>query len=289
MIDLPVAIVAGASRGLGRVLAQTFLDSGCHVLAVARSLENPHHLSHSHAEGALARLVPASVDLAQPDAGQAVLGACMEAFGRVDYLICNAAVQGPIGAFWEQSLDAWEAAVQINLLAHVRLAHAAIPQMLKNAGPRRGALVFLSGGGATSPRPRFTSYATAKTGLVRFAETLARELQDLGVASNCIAPGVMPTALLDEVLQAGAETAGANEVAAAEKARADGHKVMQRAAACALSLCNGDLPVTGKLVSAPWDQWDGAWCDHITDLAASDVYTLRRIAGRDRGMEWGDV
>ena len=99
----------------------------------------------------------------------------------------------------------------------------------------------------------------------------------------------MPTGLLDEVLQAGAETAGANEIAAAEKARADGHKVMQRAAACALALCNGDLPVTGKLVSAPWDQWDGAWRDHTTELAGSDVYTLRRITGRDRGMEWGDV
>jgi 3-oxoacyl-[acyl-carrier protein] reductase len=99
----------------------------------------------------------------------------------------------------------------------------------------------------------------------------------------------MPTELLSDVFRAGPDIAGSDEILAAEKAFAAGVAGMKRAAQCVLALCTGDLPVTGKLVSASWDAWQGEWLQHLDELSQSDVYTLRRIAGRDRKMEWGDV
>jgi 3-oxoacyl-[acyl-carrier protein] reductase len=287
-LDNRVVLITGMSRGLGERLGRAFWQSGADIFGVAR---DPAALASVAASlsatptrnGQAVKVL--SCDLTHPNAASAVVSRCVEELGGINILICNAALQGPIGPFWEQDINEWEAALKINLLAPIRLVHAALPSMLKVGGDC--SIILLSGGGATAPRPRFSAYATAKTGIVRFAETLAVELRDTNISVNCISPGAMPTKLLAEVVAAGVELAGTKEVVAFERARGDGDATMDRAAQLAVNLATSGHGITGKLIAAQWDRWED-WPQHLEELNASDVYTFRRIIGRDRNKEWGD-
>jgi len=98
----------------------------------------------------------------------------------------------------------------------------------------------------------------------------------------------MKTAMLGEVLEKGAGVAGEREFASASKVFAEGGASMDRVADLALFLASdASRGITGKLISAVWDHWED-WPKHLKELSSSDVYTLRRITGRDRGFAWGD-
>jgi NAD(P)-dependent dehydrogenase (short-subunit alcohol dehydrogenase family) len=150
---------------------------------------------------------------------------------------------------------------------------------------RAGSIINLSGGGATSPRPNFSAYATAKAGLVRFSETLARELAEFHIRVNAVAPGAMNTAMQRAVLDAGAARAGEKEYQLALEQGRDGGAPPERAAELCLFLASPDAAgISGRLISAVWDDWPAL--GGRPELAASDIYTLRRIVPEDRGMQW---
>jgi 3-oxoacyl-[acyl-carrier protein] reductase len=151
----------------------------------------------------------------------------------------------------------------------------------------RGKVINLSGGGAASPRANFTAYATAKAGLVRFSETLSEETRDAGVDVNCIAPGAMDTEMLSEVVKAGAAAAGQKEYDLALKVSKTAGNSLERAAAlCVFLASEASDGITGKLISAIWDPWE-TLAEHLGELQKTDIYTLRRIVPKDRGMNWG--
>jgi 3-oxoacyl-[acyl-carrier protein] reductase len=200
-------------------------------------------------------------------------------------LINNAAIHGPVGATWENKLSEWEDVMRVNLLAPALLSSNFAPWMNSTGG---GSIINISGGGATGPRPNFGAYGASKSALVRFSESFAIEAKSLNVRVNCVAPGAMKTALLAEVLEKGAEIAGESEYSVARKVFEEGGASMDKVADLALFLASdASKGITGKLISAVWDDWEH-WPEHLNELAASDVYTLRRIAGRDRGFTWGD-
>lgn len=289
LTDRRVVLITGMSRGFGECLATAFWQSGADIFGTARDIASLASVSERLKAAPVRvgqRIAVAGADLADPASPRNVVRQCREQLGCLDVLICNAAIQGPIGVFWEQDAAAWENTLAIDLVASMRLVHAAVPVMLRDK-TRPRSILFLSGGGATGPRPRFSCYAAAKSALVRFAETLAVELKDEMISVNSIAPGVMPTGMLAEVASAGAERAGAAELAAFERAKTTGNEVMQRAAALAVFLATAGAGITGKLIAAQWDRWED-WPQHLDELNASDVYTLRRITGRDRNKHWGD-
>jgi 3-oxoacyl-[acyl-carrier protein] reductase len=179
----------------------------------------------------------------------------------------------------------WVYTVEINLLASVNMCRAVLP-LLKQQ--RYGKIIQLSGGGATKPMPRTSAYAASKAAVVRFAETLAEEVRGDGIDVNAIAPGAMNTRMLDEMLAAGPEKIGQAAYASVQKQKHSGGDSPVNAAALALFLASPESDgITAKLISAVWDNWQD-FPSNRDELAKSDVYTLRRIAGRDRGMNWGD-
>lgn len=279
------ALITGASHGLGEVLVSRFWQAGYSLCLVARSRADLERVMLSlpyKRDQVCDRLV---CDLANHEAVETLTKHLKADLLELDVLVNNAAIHGPIGPVWENDITAWRHAIEVNLLAPVALCRAVVPLMQKLGG---GSIINLSGGGATGPRPNFTAYASAKTALVRFSETLAEETHDMGIRVNCIAPGAMKTGLLGEVLDQGEKVAGAREFSIASKVFADGGASMDRVADLALFLASdASKGVTGKLISAVWDRWED-WPGHIEDLNNSDVYTLRRITGRDRGMPWGD-
>ena len=224
-------------------------------------------------------------DLVRPGEVERIVETARSLVPRLDTLINNAGIQGPIGPVWANEWDEWLATLQVDLLAPVGLCRLVVPWMIENDG---GSIISVSGGGASSPRANFSAYATAKAGLVRFSETLAEELREHGIRVNCVAPGAMRTAMLEGVVAKGESAAGKRECEIAARVLSVGGASMERVAElCHFLASDAAGGITGKLISAVWDDWE-RWPEYVDELQTSDVYTLRRIAGRDRGSSWGD-
>jgi NAD(P)-dependent dehydrogenase (short-subunit alcohol dehydrogenase family) len=201
----------------------------------------------------------------------------------IDLLINNAAIQGPIGPFSDLIFKDWERVFKVNFLAPAAICHRAIRHMM-NGG---GTIINLSGGGGAGLRPNFSAYGASKAALIRFSETIAAELADKNINVNTIAPGVMPTDMLQEVLESSDNVAGVQEKNSAMEAFRVDFDMTDIGDLCLFLSSEKARKITGKLISVKWDNWE-AWSDNIEALTNSDLYTLRRIVGRDRGISWGD-
>jgi NAD(P)-dependent dehydrogenase (short-subunit alcohol dehydrogenase family) len=273
------AIVTGASRGLGLAIAEAMGRAGAAMLLVARSAEALSAARERALAAGAPRVDVLTADLQDPAAAEAIVSEARRLWQRIDILVNNAAIAGPIGNLWENDWAEWRDSMAVNLLAPVALCRLAVAWMRQTGG---GAIVNLSGGGATSPRARFSAYGTAKAALVRFSETLAVEAAADGIRVNCIAPGVMKTAMLEEVLSKGPEVLGP-EYAVVEKQVREGGTPPERAASLCVYLASSKSEgLTGKLISAVWDPWQSL---NVEELRGSDIYTLRRIVPEDRGKK----
>ncbi|HLK93302.1 MAG TPA: SDR family oxidoreductase [Polyangia bacterium] len=279
-------LVTGASRGLGRAVARRFWSEGASLVLPARQPDSVASLVAELPARAEQRLVALSLDLNDPESVRSLVPRTKaQGVETLAVLVNNAAALGPIGRAWENDGAEWAAAVTADLVSPALICGAVVPWMAHRPG---GRIINLSGGGATGPRPRFTAYAAAKAGLVRFSEILAEEVKELGITVNCVSPGVMATDMLAAVQRAGAGAAGEKEVATAQKGLGGGDKTMQAAVDLITFLASdASAGVTGKLISAVWDNWE-EFPERAAELSASDVFTLRRIAGRDRGLAWCD-
>ena len=279
------AIVTGASRGLGRELAKSLVQQGAHVALVARgsaALEETTAALRGLRVDDPQKIVPYPVDLRDTADIHTFVTACRRDFPGIDILVNNAAIQGPIGPFEKLDFEAWENTFKVDFLAVARLCQLVIPDMRKRGG---GKIINLSGGGATGPRPDFSAYASAKVALVRLTETLAVELREDHIDVNCVAPGAMNTQMLEEILAAGPEAARFEHGRAREQKESGGAS-LQKAADLILFLASkSSNGISGRLLSAIWDDWQSL-PQRRDVLAASDVYTLRRIVPGDRGLSW---
>lgn len=282
-LDGRTAVITGATSGLGAALASAFWSEGASLVLVARN-----GAALAAAASGLGERAGQQVDTWRCDLGDAAdLGRLVRALtdrpAPADILVNNAAIQGPVGPVWTCDPVEWRSALDVDLVAPVELCRAFVQARRRVGG--RGKIINLSGGGATGSRPGFSAYATAKAGLVRFSETLADEVRDLGIDVNCMAPGVMPTRMTAGIVAAGADHAGATEV---ERARTASPETIGRAVALCVYLASDDTNgITGKLIAALWDPWEQL-PQYRDQLASTDVYTLRRIVPGDRGLSWGD-
>ena len=195
-------------------------------------------------------------------------------FGRLDILVNAAAAQQPIGPFSRVSPAAAARGVATNLMGVMLCCRYALPGMIRS---RSGCIINFSGGGAFEARPNFAVYASVKAAVVRFSETLAAEVRGSGIAVNVIAPGSVDTGMVSEILALGPR-AGAGALREARRVRRTGGTGAGPAAALAVFLASaGSRGITGRVISAPWDDWRSL---RARTLAGSSLYTLRRIDGR---------
>lgn len=281
------AIVTGASQGLGEEIARQYLAAGASVLLCARNeealLDTAARLRAATAPGQ--RLLTQVGDVAREADVQAIHARAVAQLGHIDVLVNNAGIYGPMGPVETLDWGQWVRTLEVNLLGSVLMARAVLAGM-KTRG--QGKIIQLSGGGATSPMPGISAYAVSKAAIVRFTETLAEELRGSGIEVNAIAPGALNTRMLDEVLAAGPDKVGQGYFDKALQQKAHGGASLQEAGELAVFLASSASDgITGKLISAVWDNWRQL-AGRRTALASSDVYTLRRITTRDRGLDWGD-
>jgi NAD(P)-dependent dehydrogenase (short-subunit alcohol dehydrogenase family) len=181
-------------------------------------------------------------------------------------------------------LSEWSEAIRINLAGAVLPCRAVLPEFKKR---KKGKIILLSGGGATKPMPFVSAYAASKAAVVRFGETLAEEVRDFGIAVNAVAPGMLKTRLLDDIVNAGPEKVGQSYYDLVMEQKAKGATPLALGAAlCVYLASDKSTGITGKLLSALWDPWEKLE-ERLADIRDSDIYTLRRIVPGDRGKTWG--
>jgi NAD(P)-dependent dehydrogenase (short-subunit alcohol dehydrogenase family) len=281
------AIITGANQGLGLEIARKFLLAGADLMLCSRNASMLQDALEELADIASAgqNIVAQVADVSVDSDVQYVVAQTLKLLGGCHILVNNAGVYGPKGEIEFVNWTDWMKVIEINVYGSVLMSRAVLPHF-KAQG--YGKVIQLSGGGATNPLPRISAYAVSKAAIVRYAETLAEEVRGTGIDVNSIAPGALNTRMLDEILQAGPQNVGQAFYERAVKQKEIGGTPMDKGANLALFLASSASDgITGKLISAVWDDWE-QWPYHLSELSSSDIYTLRRIAGRDRGFDWGD-
>ena len=201
----------------------------------------------------------------------------VEAFGRVDVLVNNAGVYGPVGLITELEPGAWASAVSVNLLGVMHAIRAFGPVMQAAGG---GRIINVGGGGVGGPGmpARVSAYTASKAAVASLTETLGKELAPFGIVVNAVAPGAISTSLIDTVIDAGPEAAGAAFHAGSVAQRAGGDSLTGVGDAMLFLASGRSGGLTGKLLSAKWDPLDRIGED-AARLNATSTYTLRRIDG----------
>ena len=190
-----VAIVTGASRGIGRTLTLALAERGATVVASARRLDAPNDDGESLAKtvaaaealGVRALAVPA--EIVNEQGPQYIAQCAVKAFGRIDILINNAGVY-PEGPIAEMDLRAWQDMLAINMTAPFLMCKAVLPQMMKQGS---GNIFNVSSGSSITYSDGHVGYATSKAGLNTFSQFLAKEIRGNGIAVNAWMPGLVST------------------------------------------------------------------------------------------------
>jgi NAD(P)-dependent dehydrogenase (short-subunit alcohol dehydrogenase family) len=185
-LDRRVALITGASRGIGRAIAQAYVREGARVVVSGRDAGALDTLVAELGEAAYA----VAGDLAAPETPDALVAATVDRFGAIDVLVNNAGAIHPARNIADFDPDDWRKVIEINLVAPAMLARAAIPSM-RAAG--RGHIINVSSiGGRRGGRGR-SAYRASKAALINLTESLAAELAPDGIQVTCICPGVVDT------------------------------------------------------------------------------------------------
>jgi len=280
------AIITGANQGLGFAIAEEYVKEGASVIICARDKRKLEEARKSLASIAKSdqKIVSKILDVSIEKDVKKFIEDSIKEFGKIDVLVNNAGIYGPKGLTEDIDTGEWIKAIEINLFSILYTCKYILPHMKKN---KSGKIINLSGGGATNPMPRISSYAASKAAVVRLTETISEEYKEFGIDINAIAPGALNTRLLDEVLAAGVETVGKSFYEKALKQKETGGAPLEKGASLCIYLASSESNgVTGKLISAVWDPWED-FSKYKEDLKITDIYTLRRIVPEDRNKNWG--
>jgi 3-oxoacyl-[acyl-carrier protein] reductase len=189
MFDLSgkVAIVTGASRGIGRGVAMMLASRGAHVVATARG-ENAAE-SVSQIQGAGHRAEAATLEVTDAASIDALITGVLHRHGRIDVLVNNAGVTRD-QLMLRMKRDDWDHVIGTNLTASFALSQAAIKPMLKQ---RSGRIINISSVVGQTGNAGQANYAASKAGLIGFSKALARELASRNITVNVVAPGLIET------------------------------------------------------------------------------------------------
>ena len=192
-----IALVTGASSGLGFAIARELACEGASVAIVARRKPQIEQAAAEILKVARTRVLPLAGDVAKRGEAERLATMAEESLGPIDILVANAG--GPPSTLFDStSDDQYDAALELNLLSSIRLAHACVPGMRSR---RWGRVVFLTSFAAKQPVPGLLLSNTTRAGLLGFAKTLANECARDNVLVNTVLPGHFDTPRAIELAQ----------------------------------------------------------------------------------------
>ncbi len=190
-----IALITGASRGIGRATARLFAREGAHVLLLARTQKSLEAVDDEiKADGGKASLIP--LDLQDGKTIDALGPSLYERFGRLDILIGNAGILGGLRPLTHISSETWERVLAVNLTANWRLIRTLDPLLRRSDA---GRVVFVTSSRVASQgRAYWAPYSVSKAALEALAKTYANETADSAVKVNLVDPGATATAMRAE-------------------------------------------------------------------------------------------
>ena len=264
-------IVTGGSTGIGLAVSRKIAQEGGIAIICARDVLNLIDASTELKIISGFEHSTYSLDVGNLEKVQEFVEWCKSRFEKIDGLVNCAGIYGPIGKTSEINLIEFQKAINVNLMGTIYMS-----SLLTKAYPTLKKIVNYSGGGAATPFPNYSAYATSKVAIVRFTENLALELLNQ-VEVNCIAPGFVATRIHQQTLNTDPKIVGEAFYENTKKQVENGAVSPEKAADLTSFLLSKDSDgITGKFISAPWDNWQYG---NIQELLRTDkdFATLRRI------------
>ena len=256
-------VITGANRGLGLYLANGFFNEGHNLVLLSRKKNSEKKFTKKTFKDQ--KIIFAKLDLEKKNDINKVTNLVKKKLKKVDLLINNAAIQGPIGIFHKNNFLQWERTITINLVNTALMIKNFIPLLKKN---KTSCVINISGGGSANSRKFFSSYSIAKTGLVRLTENLAEEYEQDKIKFYAIAPGVLNTRmyLKSKIIDKNINLKKKKVV----------FSDMKNTLELIKFLSNNNIKRSGKLISAIWDKWKNKKFVKLVNRN-KDLLTLRRI------------
>jgi NAD(P)-dependent dehydrogenase (short-subunit alcohol dehydrogenase family) len=193
-LDGRFTVVTGGAKGIGRAIAERFLDSGaavaiwdCDQQLVAKVAQQLVDRGHG--------IVALDVDVADYRSVEQARDETLTAFPRIDILVNNAGIGGPVQTTWDYPLDAWRRIMAVNLDGPFHCCRAIVPQMIAN---KYGRIVNIASIAGKEGNPGASAYSASKAGLISLTKSLGKELASHDIAVNCITPSSAKTDLLKQ-------------------------------------------------------------------------------------------
>jgi len=203
-------------------------------------------------------------------------------FGKVDILINNAAIIGPMGEISDIDTEDFFATIRNNIGGTIFCTKAVLPYMKINHG---GCIINLSGGGALYPLPYYDAYSASKASIVRLTENFAIEFEKYKISVTALSPGAVNTKMFEEQLKANKSSIGENNWKALQDRLKEGGDSIEKAPELALFIASNARPeLNGKVISAIWDDWEMI-ADNAEKIIDSDIFNMRRIVPNDRNID----
>ena len=191
--DHPIqtAIVTGGARGLGLGIAKRLAAEGRRVI-----LWDLDFKDFSAPQAGFEPLLTQQVDVADLESVAQAFNGALSAAGRIDILVNNACINGPIAPTWEYPVDQWRRVLDIDLTGVFNCCRTAIPHLLANG---YGRIVNVASIAGKEGNPNGSAYAAAKGGVIAYTKSISKELAQSGVLVNCVAPTMAETDLLKQM------------------------------------------------------------------------------------------
>lgn len=191
-LDGRVAVVTGGAQGIGRAVAERFIESGATVWLWDRDAA----LAQSTATEIGAKVLV--VDQTDADAVVAAAAEVMAADGRIDIAVANAGIAGANGTVWEYALAEWNRVIDINLNGVFHVCRAVVPHMLA-AG--YGRIVNVASIAGKEGNPNAAAYSASKAGVIALTKSLGKETAGKNIAVNCVTPAAARTKIFEQMKQ----------------------------------------------------------------------------------------
>lgn len=273
MLSKKNVVITGGARGIGLSIAQELTLQGAKVVICSRTkseLQQTLKILNEHTEVAFGIIC----DISQLKDCKRLIRYALKKLRKIDILINNAGIYGPIGPIDRIDLSQWHKTIEINLMGMVYCSSLVIPSMIKQGG---GKIINLCGAGVGGNKtmPNFTAYFTSKFAVCGFSEVLSDEVKEKNIQVNSISPGAVNTYLNEYLIKQGPKKAGREIYDQALKRKKEGGTPAQLGVKLVSYLCSNESDhISGRLLSAKWNSPEEL---KKVKKITKNLYKLRRV------------